>query len=211
MRIPENIQKLQDLIMTQTPEKADAIIWLQGDQLDRAKKVVELFESGFALRILITGNNILLGPIERIEESNYSLDEMKTYLIGHNIDSKAISIDDKSMNTREQAEKVIQYLKDNNLNSMILVGSPYYQLRAFLTFLKCAQESEWDGHIINQPADLPWDKPPAGRKRTAKEYFTEVELPKIKKYQKHVAKIEDGIAYQEFWKEKTGEFRPQPR
>ncbi len=202
MTIPENIQKLQDLILDETPEKAEAIIWLQGDQLDRAKKVIDLFESGFAPRILITGNNTLLGPIERIEESNCSLDEMKKYLIYHGIDPKAISIDNKSMNTREQAEKVIQYLKDNNLNSMILVGSPYYQLRAFLTFLKRAQESGWDGHIINQPADLPWDVPPAGRKRTAREYFTEVELPKIQMYQKHVADIEDGIAHLENWHEK---------
>jgi len=62
------------------PQKADVIVWLQGDRYDRSKKVLSLFKEKWADEIVISGNNILIGPTKRKGENNISLNEMVEWL-----------------------------------------------------------------------------------------------------------------------------------
>src|SRR3989338_7245965 len=90
-------------LLRQPPKPADAIIFLQGDQLDRAPAVVSLYKKGFAPTILITGNNDLIGRGKRNEENDVHLSQLKTYLVKHGITEGAVMVDDKSLNTLQQA------------------------------------------------------------------------------------------------------------
>lgn len=191
---PELIE-LNNLILQQQPEKSDAIVWLQGDRFDRGSKVVELFRNGWAPKILITGNNELVGPGKRPGENDASLEEIRNWLIDKGIREEDFFIDDKAFNTRDQAQNTIQLAKQECWNKIIIVGShPYYQFRAFLTFLKTSQEFRWPGQIINQPALISGDSLPGGRNKSARELFLEEEV-KLEKYKNHVVSVAEGMRY----------------
>jgi len=188
------LKKLYDSILATKPVKADVIIWLQGDRYERASKVLKLFKQGYAKKILISGNNVLIGPRARPGENNISLERMKEFLLKKGLNKKDIIVDDKSMNTKDQAEQVFKLAKKRSWLRLILVGSSYYQPRAFLTFLKQSERMKWPGRIINQPALIPWDKKLAGGDKSAKIIFNQ-ELAKIKKYIKDLATVAQGLKY----------------
>ncbi len=186
---------LFSLLLKQKTEKADAIIFLQGDRLDRAKTVVSLYKKGWAGKVLIAGNNELIGRKKRNEENDVYLDEIKNYLLRNSIPEKEITVDDKSLNTLEQAQNTIKKAKEKKWKSIIVVTSPYHLLRAFLTFLRQAREMKWKGIIYMKGADkLSWFLPPSGRKKQAFEMLAK-EIEKMKTYKKDIATIKQGLDY----------------
>lgn len=189
-----SLKKLHDLLLKQKLEPADAVIWLQGDRYLRAKKVLKLYRDGFGKKIVISGNNTLIGLGVRSGENNISLDEMKNFIFKKGINAKDLIIDDNAMNTKDQAGHVLKIAKDQKWSKIILVGSSYYQPRLFLSFLKKSRTIKWNGKLINQPAIVSWDKKPSGRDNIAKILFVE-EFKKIKKYRKDLVLIKEGIDY----------------
>ncbi len=187
-------KELYGLIIKEKAQKSDAILWLQGDQYDRASKVFELYKNGWSERVIISGNNVLIGDGTRLGEKNISLAQMKSFLLKKGVKEKDLIIDDGAMNTKEQAQHILKMAKDEKWSKLLLVGSSYYQPRAFLTFLKQAKNIEWKGKIINQPAIIALNKKPAGRDMTA-ELLSKQEFEKIKKYKKDLVSIAQGIGY----------------
>lgn len=189
------ISQLTKKVLAEKPRPADCIIWLQGDQFDRAAKVLELFRAGFAPLIVLSGNNVLLGKNEkRPDENNISLEAMKKWLLDNQVPEREIMIDDRSLNTREQAEHVISLAQTRNWQTILLVSSDYNQPRAFLTFLKRKLETNWPGDIVNQAAAIAEGKAVGGRKKTAAMLFAQ-EQEKIKTYTNHVAPLQTGLEY----------------
>jgi uncharacterized SAM-binding protein YcdF (DUF218 family) len=185
---------LHDLLLKEEPRSAEAIVWLQGDRYDRSYKVLALYKQGYGKKIVITGNNDLIGRQARRGENNISLDEMKNFLLQRGVKAKDLLIDEGAMNTKDQAKNVLRIAKREKWRRLILVGSAYYQPRVFLTFLKQGQNNKWPGVIINQPAFITGGKKPAGRIKTARVLFAE-EFNKVKKYKKDLALIGEGIKY----------------
>lgn len=186
--------ELYDLIVTEPPHKSDVIVWLQGDRFDRGPKVVELYEKKTAPKILISGNNILIGIGKRPGEDNVSLKEMFDWLLDNKVKENDILVDDISMNTKDQAINVINLAKKNEWKNIILVGSSFYQPRAFLTFLKEAQKQNFNGKVFNQPVIIDVNIIPSGRVKTAK-YLIEDEINKILEYKDDLESINSGIKY----------------
>jgi len=123
------------------------------------------------------------------------LDEIKNYLLRNSIPEKEITVDDKSLNTLEQAQNTIKKAKEKKWKSIIVVTSPYHLLRAFLTFLRQAREMKWKGIIYMKGADkLSWFLPPSGRKKQAFEMLAK-EIEKMKTYKKDIATIKQGLDY----------------
>src|SRR3989344_3601228 len=181
-------------ILSQESQKADAIVFLQGDQLDRALESASLFQQGFAPRILISGNNKLVGPNTRPEENDFELGLLKGYLVEHGVPEAAILIDDQSFNSLGQATNVVKIAKENGWRTLLVVVSAYHALRSFLTLLSQAAAQAWDGKIVMHAVQFPWDTIPSGRAKSAREMLT-LEMEKIKKYAKDVASIEEGLEY----------------
>lgn len=185
----QKIEQLQKLVTTEKPEKADAIVWLQGNEYDRGKKVLELYKGEFAPRIVIAGNNT-----RQVDDDRVRITDIMRWLEAYGIDRSAIVADDQSMNTLEQAMHVVAMAKKQDWQSILLVGSTHHQLRAFLTFLHQTRVQGWQGRIINQPAVIPWGVKPSGRKKTTHEAFQD-ELVKVQEYGGSLASIEDGLSY----------------
>lgn len=190
----ESAAKLFGMLLGQKPIRSDVIVFLQGDRLDRAETVAQLYREGFAPLVLITGNNDLIGRGKRNEENDMHLDELKNYLVEHGVLERAILIDATSMNTPDQAVHTLALAREHGWKKLLVVTSPFHVLRAYLTFAKKAQGASWGGAILMHAANLPWDIPPSGRERSALEMLL-VELEKIKKYEKDVATVEAGLIH----------------
>ena len=187
--------ELFSALLLQEPRKADAIVYLQGDQLDRAPKTAELYNKEYADTIFITGNNNLIGRGKRNEENDFHLDISKEYFIKHGVKEEAILIDDKSMNSKDQAVTIIKLAKEKGWNTLLVVTSPFHILRAYLTLLKQVGEQDWNGEIIMQHPDLSWNSIPSGRVKTAL-VMLEEDLEKIKKYKDDIAEYKHNVTYQ---------------
>ncbi|MDP7367710.1 MAG: YdcF family protein [Candidatus Pacebacteria bacterium] len=186
--------ELFSALLLQEPRKADAIVYLQGDQLDRAPKTAELYNKEYADTIFITGNNNLIGRGKRNEENDFHLDISKEYFIKHGVKEEAILIDDKSMNSKDQAVTIIKLAKEKGWNTLLVVTSPFHILRAYLTLLKQVGEQDWNGEIIMQHPDLSWNSIPSGRVKTAL-VMLEEDLEKIKKYKDDIAEYKHNVTY----------------
>ena len=191
----EKADHLQELVENEPVRPSDVIVWLQGDRLDRAARVLELWNRKIAPIIVVSGNDSLVGPSTRTGENNISTVEMARWLLNHEVPPQAIVVDDESFNTRDQAVNVLNLAEEKGWSSLVLVGSLHHQMRPFLTFLKRAKEILWGGQLLNQPTHIPgWNKIPAGRFETARQIY-EAELMKMQEYVHHVATVDDGLRY----------------
>jgi len=173
--------KLIQLFDRQKAEPSDVILWIQGDRYDRGNKALFLFKKAFAPRIVLTGNNMLVGEKTAPGTNNITLKEMSLWLQKRGVAKNKIITESQSFNTVEQAKNIIALAKKNKWKKMLLVASFYHQPRVFISFLKSADEQGWKGKIINQPTKINWSKKPSGRKQSAKILAVE-EINKIKKY-----------------------------
>lgn len=191
----EELRMLLDALIETVSQKADIIVWLQGDRLDRGGKVLELYKNKQAGKILISGNNILVGIGPRPGENDLPLGTLKEYLLKAGVPKADIIVEDKSLNSAAQARNVLALSKREGWQTLILVTSPYHQPRAFLSFLKAKNELNIPVVLINQPAtDLPWREKAGGRDKTRLELWSD-EIDKIHKYSGDVASPQEGIAY----------------
>lgn len=186
--------ELFEKILAQVPLKADVIVLLQGDQLDRAPAAFSLFQKGFSSTILITGNNVLVGPNTRPEENDVLLGEHRAYLLEHGVPESAILVDDRSFNSLGQATNIVEIAREKEWQALLVVVSAYHAFRSFLTLLKQMKDQAWSGKIVMHAVQFPWDVPPSGRAKSAREMLA-LEMEKIKKYAKDVASIEEGLEY----------------
>jgi uncharacterized SAM-binding protein YcdF (DUF218 family) len=76
---------------------------------------------------------------------------MRSKALAMGVPPEAILIEDESLHTRENAEYVLDLLKRYHLSHVILVTSPFHQLRTYLTFAKVFQPH--DIEITNYYAD----------------------------------------------------------
>lgn len=195
----EGVELFENLL-SQEPQHADAIVFLQGDRFDRAKRVISLYKEKYADQVFIVGNNVLAGEGKRPGENNVSLEEMAAYIREKGIPLHSIIVNYQAMNTLGQARETIHFAKERKWNVLLIVVSPYHVLRAYLTFVKQAKEQRWQGKVVFQIADLPWDKAPSGRSSTALELLHR-ELEKIKAYQKDLSTVGEGVVFMQEMRE----------
>jgi len=117
------------LIVHEIPEKADIIIVLNGHQTkNRLDHALALYNQGYAPKILIAGSWEL--------EKETGINLGKVYLRQKGLTEDDVLLENQSRSTEENAIYVSRLLKENNMNSFILVTSPAHTLRARQEFRK---------------------------------------------------------------------------
>jgi uncharacterized SAM-binding protein YcdF (DUF218 family) len=76
---------------------------------------------------------------------------IREQVIASGVLSEQVLIEAESLHTRENAEYVLQLLKQHGMRRIILVTSPFHQLRTYLTFAKVFQLDQIE--IINHYAE----------------------------------------------------------
>ncbi|MBI4449785.1 YdcF family protein [Candidatus Uhrbacteria bacterium] len=177
--------QLHALVTSEQPRASDAIVWLQGNGYDRGPKVLDLFMGGFASIVVITGNRV---------RSSITVDHLTLWLTDRGVPTDVIVIDRQSLHTRDQAVRVLALAQERGWRTLLLVASPHHQLRAFLTFVKRAEEIGWTGRVVNQPAAIRWDAIPSEQTRTGWELL-EMETKKLSDYPSHVASAQVALTH----------------
>lgn len=145
-------------------EKADAIVVLGGGTItkseprqivevngagDRVIYAAKLFHDGAADRILLGGSYIrwLAGEVAAENGVSSPASEMAELLLMYGIPADALVIQDRSLNTAEEAEEDAKILKDLGIRKIILVSSATHMRRAVPLFEKQGLE------VIAAPTD----------------------------------------------------------
>jgi uncharacterized SAM-binding protein YcdF (DUF218 family) len=128
---------------------SDAIIALSGgDTAARTDEAIKLYQQGWAPRLIFSG-----AAQDKTGVSN--AEAMKRRAERAGIPSDAVTIDETSSNTQENAENTRQYILLYQLKRIIVVTSAYHQRRASLEFQK---QVGAEIQIINHPVvyDKQW-------------------------------------------------------
>jgi uncharacterized SAM-binding protein YcdF (DUF218 family) len=187
-------EKFIAIVDNDTISKSDVIVLLEGDGLNRCQKAVDLYKNGWADKIIFSGG------ICDYSYGSYPIIDVLPHLINLGVPESDIIVENKSLNTKEQAEFVIDLVKKNNWKKLILVATHDHQYRAYLTFLNKILKVDKTILIFNAPArNLPWFKETGWGTRfnRLQEEFKRIDIYKKKG---HLASYEDVITYQE-WKE----------
>jgi uncharacterized SAM-binding protein YcdF (DUF218 family) len=102
------------LCVTDAPRKADVVILLGGDDGSRIDRVVQLFKSGLATNVIISGD----------------IPSRSEWLINAGVPKEAILVDSEAQNTSENAQFSINIMKSHGFKSALIVTSWYHTRRA---------------------------------------------------------------------------------
>jgi uncharacterized SAM-binding protein YcdF (DUF218 family) len=107
--------------------KTDAIVVLAGDNGERIKKGVQLFQSQKAPLMIITGNKIYGISVAQL---------MKDAAIKQGVPSESILIESDSESTLDHPKKCRPIFKAHNVKSITIVTSKFHTSRSYKTFTK---------------------------------------------------------------------------
>lgn len=137
------INDKQDCMELGACDLVDAVVVISGGNTGvRVMGGVEMFKMG------ITGMMVMSGAAaDKTGPSNAAV--MRNMAIEAGIPAERILIEDRSENTRENADFVARVLRDSEIESIILVTSAYHQRRAYLEFRRALGE---EAVILNYTA-----------------------------------------------------------
>ena len=189
-----DIEKCIAIIDNDILRKSDAIVLLEGDGLHRYQKTVDLYNQGWANKIIFSGG------ITDYEYGSFPFSEVLPHILETGVPKECIIHESRSLNTKEQATEVVRIAREKNWNKLILVASHEHQYRAYLTFLRQVLNLDIPIILYNAPArNLGWFKDSGWGIRYER---LELEFQRIEKYAKlgHLASFKEVIEYQK-WKE----------
>ena len=96
------------------------------------------------------------------------------------VPSEALLVEETLLHTRENAEHILAILKQKQMCRIILITSPFHQLRTYLTFAKVLQPHGID--IINYYADTDDWYPATWFLSTEHRKLVKSETERIKQY-----------------------------
>jgi uncharacterized SAM-binding protein YcdF (DUF218 family) len=111
------------------PRRAEVIIVLGGESVDRANQALELFQRGAAPSIIVSGDG-----------DAYVVAQL---LVQGGVPSKAIELESRSRNTKQNAEFTVRLLKKKGIHRAIIVTSWFHSRRALNSFCFFAPEIQF--------------------------------------------------------------------
>jgi len=109
------------LVINEEPNPADVIIVLSGDSGKRIDYGVQLYHSGYANKILLTG-----GPT--------AIEIMQVQALSLGVPKDHILLEEESLSTYDNAMYTLEIMQANTFKSAILVTSPHHTRRASIIF-----------------------------------------------------------------------------
>lgn len=135
----------RSLIVERPLEKSDAILVLAGgaDHKERNREAARLYRAGVAKKILLTDDGIMSGWDNDRQRNPYFAERARWLLLADGVPGNAIEIiPEKPLSgsladgqgTEKEAEIVLRFSQEKNIQRLHLVTSPYHTKRALLIF-----------------------------------------------------------------------------
>ncbi len=173
----------------------------------KVRTAVSLYRQGWAPKIIFTGrfsaavtDTPQLIPVEELEaaaiegrleakdvpnaaatwDTGLGANYMRELAIRMGVPAEAIAVEDKSLHTLENAQFTACILQQQGAKRIILVTSPFHQLRTYLTFGKVLQPAGIQ--IVNYYADTGEWNPTTWFLSAENRRLVESELARIRRY-----------------------------
>jgi uncharacterized SAM-binding protein YcdF (DUF218 family) len=150
--------------------RSDVVVAVSGgDTYARTMEAVRLYKNDWVSHMIFSGS-----ALDPDSESNAAA--MREIAINAGVSPEAITVEEESDNTRQNADRTAALIRALEYESMILVTSPYHQRRTYIEF---KNQLARDVTIINHPAPddrwsrRTWWRSPFGW------YITASEAPKV--------------------------------
>ena len=190
-----DVAQLFAFALSDRPERADALLFVEGDGRSRPAVAADLYRRGFAKILVVTGE-ISRHPSARAARIPKAVRALRRL----GVPPRAIIVENRSTNTREQAIEMLALAHAHRWNRIILAVAAFHQPRAYATFIAAMRAFGPRRIIINYPViGLPWfAKTPEGNRAR----LLRLEAAKIERYVRkgHAATAQEVLAYQR-WKE----------
>lgn len=129
-------------------EKADVIIAVSGgDTAARTQEAITLYEHGWAPRLIFSG-----AALDKSGPSNAAV--MRQQAINQGVPASAITIEQQSETTEQNAAKTSSILESKDTKSAVVVTSAYHMKRTMMEFRKKAPNIAFRAHPVT--ADDQW-------------------------------------------------------
>ncbi len=174
--------------------ESDVAVLLEGDGFFRFQKAVELYQQGMVKKIVFSGN------IVDKDYGSYPFEEVKPFILEHGVLECDLIHEDKSQQTKQQAQEVVKMALENGWKKLALIASHEHQYRAYLTFLREVLDTNSGLILYNAPVrNLNWFIDSGWGTRFDR---LSAEFERIEKYSEmgHLATAQEVIEYQK-WKE----------
>ncbi|MCR5546827.1 MAG: YdcF family protein [Lachnospiraceae bacterium] len=174
--------------------ESDVAVLLEGDGFFRFQKAVELYQQELVKKIVFSGN------IVDKDYGSYPFEEVKPYILEHGVPECDLIHEDKSKQTKQQAQEVVKMALENGWKKLALVASHEHQYRAYLTFLREVLDTNSGLILYNAPVrNLNWFIDSGWGTRFDR---LSAEFDRIEKYSEmgHLATAKEVVEYQK-WKE----------
>lgn len=130
--------------------KADAIVVVSGgDTQARTQAGIDLYKNGWADSLVLSG-----AAQDKTGPSNAEAMQLQAENAG--VPKSAIFIDEKAMNTQQNAENTQSIFKQHDFSTIILVTSGYHQRRASLEFNKLGDGLTVRNYPVISDKDWNW-------------------------------------------------------
>lgn len=127
---PDDLASCQQPTETTPCIRADAIIAVSGgDTAARTAEAIRLYKAGWAPTLIFSG-----AAADKTGPSNAEV--MKEQALADGVSARAISIDEYSNTTAENAQNTAKLVQEMGIHRVILVTSVYHQRRANIEFSK---------------------------------------------------------------------------
>ena len=155
------------LKMSQPPQKVDALVYLGGGAGERMLKALQLYEAGYASRILITSPK----PTDpRLK--NFYANCARRFLVGRGVVLEDVFIISNACDTYAEALQTANFIEKKRWNSVMIISDPYHMRRVKLYFDRVFLPRGLKPIYV--AADVPWmDKPWYSSGRQMKYVFLE--------------------------------------
>lgn len=121
-------------------DKADVIVAVSGgDTMARTQTAIDLYKHGWAPKLIFSG-----AAADKSGPSNAAV--MRQQAVKQGVPSEAISIEDTSETTSQNAENTKDILAEKGVRSAIIVSSSYHQKRVLIEFQKRAPTVQFRAH-----------------------------------------------------------------
>ena len=106
-----------------SPKDSDVIVILGGGDQGRVERAADLYQSGYAGKVLITPAG-----------DRYNAEELTSIVRHYGVEEEDVIVDTESTSTYSNAERTLEIMDDNNFESAMIVTSDYHLKRAKLAF-----------------------------------------------------------------------------
>lgn len=125
-----------------SPEDSDVIVILGGGDQGRVQKAADLYESGYADKVLMTPAG-----------DRYNAKELTTIARHYGVEEEDVIVDTDSTSTYSNAQRTIEIMDDNNFETGLIVTSDYHLKRAKLIFERLNDKEKTFNYIASANLD----------------------------------------------------------